>query len=285
MPASDREEALRELGRIARERRENAQVSLENVYERTRIRLEYLRGIEHGNYQNFPDIVYTKGFVRTYLGMIGADDLRRDFTEWLDKDNAPKARNLPPTNILGNTTPPPKGYELASRFWLFLALALVLAGAGGFVWYSWDSNPIIITVHNNKPAEPNPTSGVISGEVSFDKAPLVISPDHNLLSILPASASIAVEPAKPEPPYIYIRARGDVWMSVAIGEKVVYRQTLKTGAGVSWDLTARATVTYGRPNMAEVVLNGKNLGVPNPRGAKTSETYLYDPDGTFRQKP
>lgn len=40
MPASDRDEALRELGRLVAERREEARLLLEDVYERTRIRVE-----------------------------------------------------------------------------------------------------------------------------------------------------------------------------------------------------------------------------------------------------
>jgi hypothetical protein len=72
-------------------------------------------------------------------------------------------------------------------------------------------------------------------------------------------------------------------MRVTVGEKVVYSKTMKSGEEASWDLPAEAKVTYGRPNMAEVVLNGKALGPANPRGSKTSETYFYNPDGTTRK--
>jgi hypothetical protein len=75
----------------------------------------------------------------------------------------------------------------------------------------------------------------------------------------------------------------DVWMKVTIGDKIVYSKTLPSGSEVSWDLPARAKVTYGRPNAAEVVLNGTELGVPNPKGSKTAETYFYETDGTHRR--
>ena len=49
------------------ERRESLGMTLETVFDRTKIRPEYLRGIEEGDYKNFPEVVYIKGFVRTYL--------------------------------------------------------------------------------------------------------------------------------------------------------------------------------------------------------------------------
>ncbi|MDR1049258.1 MAG: DUF4115 domain-containing protein [Synergistaceae bacterium] len=282
MPASSREEALRELGRMAKEKREDAGLSLVEIYERTRVRLEYLQGIEDGNFRGFPDLVYIKGFVRTYLSVIGAEDLKDEFVTWLNKDEVVKERRLPPTNVLGNGTSPTKGFKPASHIWLFAILFLMLAGSGYYVWYSWNNIPF--------PFPGDPPQFVNTGEsVSDDEIPsqdvplLVLSPDSPGLSILPASQSVepVLEPEPPQKPSLLIRARGDVWMKVTIGEKVVYSKTMKSGERASWDLAAAAQVTYGRPNMAEIELNGKPLGLANPRGSRTSETYSYNPDGTY----
>ena len=91
------------------------------------------------------------------------------------------------------------------------------------------------------------------------------------------------EPPAPPPPSLEIRAAADVWMKVTVGDKVVFSKTLKKGSAVSWDLPAQAKVTYGRPNAASVVLNGKDLGTVSPKGGKRSETYFYSPDGSYRK--
>jgi cytoskeletal protein RodZ len=288
MPASSREEALKELGRMAREKREDANLSLEEIYERTRVRLEYLQGIEDGNYRGFPDLVYIKGFVRTYLSVVGAEDLKDEFISWLNKDEAVKERRLPPpTNVLGNGTSPTKGFKPASHLWLFAILLLVLAGSGCYVWYSWSSNPLIIDFRQFQ-GEPSPPASSeeesASDDIPSQDTPVVLSIDSRspALSILPASQSVEPAPAQIKPSLL-IRARGDVWMRVTVGDKIVYSKTMRPGEEASWDLSAEARVTYGRPNMAEVVLNGKALGLANPRGSRTSETYSYSPDGTWKK--
>jgi cytoskeletal protein RodZ len=283
MPASSREEALKELGRMAREKREDANLSLEEIYERTRVRLEYLQGIEDGNYRGFPDLVYIRGFVRTYLSVIGAEDLKDEFVSWLNKNEVVKEQRLPPTNVLGNSTSPTKGFKPASHLWLFAILFLALAGSGCYVWYSWSSNPFPFIVGIRQVQEGDaPPAGEeesLSGDIPSQDVPLVLSHDNPFL-ILPASGSVEPEP-EPIKPSLSIRARGDVWTRVSIGGRVVFTKTMRSGETASWDLPSEARVTYGRPNMAEVVLNGKELGLANPRGSKTSETYIYNPDGTY----
>lgn len=285
MPASDRDEDLKELGRLARDRREEANLSLEDVFERTRVRIEFLQGIEQGDYQGFPDLVYIRGFVRTYLSVIGADDLRDEFLSCLNRE-ASREPYVPPQNILGNGTSPTKGFKPASHFWLFALLILVLIGAGGYVWYSWAESGFSLSDFQ-RIQDGQASESVVSRDTSSTDVFFPTSGDDAFLSILPASASIVPPPLQPKPepvrPSLHIRAKGDVWMKVTIANKVLFSKTLKSGMEVSWDLPSPAKVTYGRPNMAEIVLNGKELGVVNPKGSKKSETWLYNPDGTHKE--
>ena len=269
MPASDRDEALRELGRMAMEIREDVGLSLEDIFEKTRVRIEFLRGIEQGSYQGFPDLVYVKGFVRTYLSVIGAEELKDEFMAWLNKDYS-KERRLPPTNVLGNTTYPTKGFKPASHFWLFVVLFMVLVGSGCYVWYSWSNNVIIPRF------DPVQQSGATlsSDEGSLDVPPT--SSQDDSLSVLPVSG--ADEPQERKAPYLHIKAdRTDVWVEVTISGRVVFSRTMSQGSEVSWDLPARAKVRYGRENAATVILNGKELD----RSASSRGTHYYEPDGTF----
>ena len=294
--------ALRELGQIAAERRESIGMTLETVYDRTKIRLEYLKGIEEGDYTNFPEVVYIKGFVRTYLKLIGAEDLQDDFMTQLNKLEPPDTFQVPMqreesrrrqgksqsqsqkniSRVLGNGSSLPKGFKPASHFWLFLVLILALAGTGVYVWYAVKyegldlRNMKFFSFSGNNNIFTNPETS--SNDVSSNANPEPVPVSEDIL------AAQSEDKETPEiKPFIEIHAVNDVWLSVRFGNaQPVFSRTLKKGDFMRWDLIENepARVVFGRPRSAQVILNGKDLGVVNP-SAKRSETYIYNFDGTF----
>lgn len=282
---NERNDALKELGRIVTERRESAGMTLEAVFERTRIRPEYLRGIEEGDYTDFPEPVYVKGFIRTYLKLIGAEDLLEDFHEQLDRSEHPKkeigARNI--NNILGNGSSMPEGFKPASHFWLFLVLISALIGTGAYVWYAMSNGGF--DLKNLKLFSFSNSGNVLSQEVLSNDLDLEVS-GVEIESVTLSEEPVISEEPEPEPevkPSLEIHAVNDVWLSVSFGnEQPVFRRTLKRGDMLRWEFEEPARVLFGRPTAAQVILNGQDLGIVNSRGKK-AETYTYNPDGTYRK--
>ena len=289
----EQNDALIELGQEAAKRRESIGMTIEAVFDRTKIRPEYLRGIETGNYTGFPEVVYIKGFVRTYLKLIGAEDLQDDFMHELDRlDNTKSSRkqdfkqqkNI--NDILGNGSEVPQGFKPPSHFWLFLVLIAALVGTGAYVWYAityggFDPKTFSFFKFGSNNTNTTPPAIISSGDLG------VIVDDEIQSVTLSEDETVSEEPEpepEPEPaPYIEIHAIRDVWMSVAFGNaQPIYRRTLKRGESMRWDLTDYARINFGRPSAAQVILNGKDLGIVNP-SAKKSESYIYNPDGTFRR--
>ncbi|MBR4196375.1 MAG: DUF4115 domain-containing protein [Synergistaceae bacterium] len=293
---TEQNEALVELGRMITERRESLGMTLETVFDRTKIRPEYLRGIEAGDYRNFPEVVYIKGFVRTYLKLIGAEDLQEDFMSQLDrslnpqqsmqmhsrkKQPDPKQKPKNMNSILGNGSNMPQGFKPTSHFWLFLVLLLALAGTGAYVWYAVSYGGLDLRNLKLFSFSGGNTAVTPAGTLSADLG----LPDTNVP--VPVAVSIdepVSEEPEPEPeisPYLEIHAVNDVWLSVSFGGgQPVFRRTLRRGEVMRWDLNEQARVVVGRPTAAQVILNGKDLGIANPT-ARRSETYLYNPDGTY----
>lgn len=283
------EDALKELGRKASERRESIGMTLETVFDRTKIRPEYLRGIEEGDYTNFPELVYIKGFVRTYLKLIGAEDLQEEFMNQLDRTQPAKKQDFHEprndktvkrkNNILGSGSNMPKGFKPASHFWLFLVLVAALVGTAAYVWYAVTYGGL--DLKNMKFFNFNGAGGPLTA-VNLSSEDIILA-SYDIGEPVSLDESADEEP-EPEPePSLEIHAINDVWLSVTIGNaQPVYRRTLKKGEMMKWDLTAPARVSFGRPTAAQVVLNGKDLGIVNPSGRR-AETYIYNPDGTFRK--
>ncbi len=284
-------EALKDLGRIVAERRENAGLTLEAVFDKTRIRPEYLHGIEDGDYTDFPEPVYVRGFIRTYLKVIGAEDLLDDFNAQLEyKDNVHtvkrevSSRNV--ANALSNGSSVPEGFKSVSHFWLFLVLIAALAGTGIYVWYAVSSGGL--DLKNMKFFNFSGSGGVVSPEILPSDIEVSVTEIEDVtISDDPGTSEIEEE-EEPEPvpeikPSLEIHAVNDVWLSVSFGDdKPVYRRTLKRGEVMRWDFNETARVLFGRPNAAQVILNGKDLGVVNPK-AKKAETYTYETDGTYKK--
>ena len=282
---NERNDALKELGRIVTERRENAGMTLEAVFERTRIRPEFLRGIEEGDYTDFPEPVYVKGFIRTYLKLIGAEDLLEDFNAQLSNKEHGRTSSRKETgnknisSILGSGTGMPEGFKPASHFWLFLVLIAALIGTGAYVWYAMNNGDL--DLKNLKLFSFSNGGNVIPQEI--------VSDDLEISEVEIESVTLSEEPViseEPEPeikPSLEIHAVNDVWLSVSFGNaQPVFRRTLKRGDVMRWDLEETARVLFGRPTAAQVILNGQDLGIVNSRGKK-AETYTYSPDGTYRK--
>ena len=285
--------SLKELGRLLTERRESLGMTLETVFDRTRIRPEYLRGIEAGDYTDFPETVYVKGFIRTYLKLVGAEDLQKDFMAQLDRiEHAQqpvnkrefRANSSGATNILGSGSSMPKGFKPASHFWLFLVLAMALIGTGVYVWYAITYGGL--DIKNLKLFNFSGNNGGLTA-VEVTSEDMTIEAVSGDLGENISADEEANEPEEEEEeevsPYLEIHAVNDVWLSVAFGNaQPTFRRTLKRGEVMRWDLAAPARVVIGRPTAAQVILNGQDLGIVNP-SAKKSETYIYNVDGTYRK--
>ena len=133
----NRENKLQELGKEIRRRREDLGLSLNDVYEGTKIRTQFLEGIERGDFSEFPGTVYIRGFIRSYLQFIGAEDFWAEYLPVLSEGIQKKKEEEP---VVGSCAAPAKGFKPASRFWIFAILLLVLFGSSWYVWYTWDQN-------------------------------------------------------------------------------------------------------------------------------------------------
>ena len=62
-----------ELGQILNQARENKDLTLEEVYEKTRINVHFLEALENGDYDAFPSPTHARGFLRNYARFLGLD--------------------------------------------------------------------------------------------------------------------------------------------------------------------------------------------------------------------
>ncbi len=61
------------LGELLRQARDERGLELSDIAELTHVRREYLRALEEGRFEDLPEDVYTKNFVRLYAQAAGLD--------------------------------------------------------------------------------------------------------------------------------------------------------------------------------------------------------------------
>ena len=155
-----RENTLQDLGKEIRRKREERGLSLKDVHEGTKIRIQFLEGIERGDFSEFPGTVYVRGFIRTYLQFIGAEEFWGEYLPVLSEGTERVREEEPP--VVGSCTPPTKGFKPASRFCIFAILLLVAAGS---FWYryTWDQNGVPSLRPGKKTSKERRTSNGTTG--------------------------------------------------------------------------------------------------------------------------
>lgn len=276
---------LMELGARIRAIREERGLRIDDIVETTRIRKQFLEGIERGDYSEFPGDVYIRGFVRTYLKTLGAETVWEEvgslFKEEQRESSEPAA--------LGACTAPARGFKPASKFWIFLLLVCALAGSGWYVWYAWNGE--LVTPNPPRALETEASRDALTGAAANGASSLpggprslsadTFSPDASLFS--PLSGEMRLSPTPTPTPVqqqlkkLVLSAVRECWIRVVRGDKVVYQDILQKDKSVTFDADARIVVTFGRPDAVSVVWNGKELGKAGS-GSKVVKLF-YDPDG------
>ncbi|MBN1331567.1 helix-turn-helix domain-containing protein [Candidatus Dojkabacteria bacterium] len=67
---------IQTIGELLKEKRAKKGLSLRQISEITKIRVEYLQALEDGRYSAFPSEVYLKGFLKNYAKFLGIDKER-----------------------------------------------------------------------------------------------------------------------------------------------------------------------------------------------------------------
>ncbi|MDE0810683.1 MAG: helix-turn-helix domain-containing protein, partial [Alphaproteobacteria bacterium] len=115
-----------EIGLTLHEARERSGQSLQDASHDLRIRLEYLRAIENGDFRSLPGMTYAIGYVRSYAQYLGLD-VERAISIF-----KAEARELNKPRQLVFPSPAPEG-KVPGGALMFIAAFLAIVGYSG--WY------------------------------------------------------------------------------------------------------------------------------------------------------
>ena len=279
--------------------RESKGLRLEDIARRYRIRLSFLESIESGRFEDLPEPVYTKTFIKTYAGLLGVDagPILAKYAKHIEQTLPP----APPEEKAAGLKGPDAGKAalswlgmLGSRVgWTFLALA-VLVGLGIFAFQDRPEKPV--------PAKTAPQEEVKPPEKPAEVKPPEVPPAQQPEAAPPPAQeqAAAPEPKKPqapppaektEPPpaappatgplSLTIEATEAAWVQVKADKSSAVQRLLQAGEKVSVEAKEKITVDLGNAGGVQITFQGRSLGSPGKRG---EVVHLVYPEGRRVEK-
>lgn len=219
--------AAAELGLKLRQAREQKGYSIGEVAERLKLSARQIEGLESGNYEGMPELVFVRGFLRTYGRFLDLDD--NEVAAFLDRIMPQNRNNLYAVDRSGSQALNYQQTEVKKSFptWILGVLTAVVIGGGIYVWQSKSNQEYAKQSDNMERPEP---AGSAAGNLQADNISVVAMGSDAAASAVPAASAPAAVPAQTmasEPVVAASAASGVVPVAAdELAVKVLYRSNL-----------------------------------------------------------
>ena len=261
------DESLKKFAEELKSLREKKAISLNEIYDKTRIDVKYLNEIENGNFDVLPE-VYVRAFLKKYAEMIELDS-----EEILSKYDIAKGENseevtppkfkkieldlikdeetsktfddiedeIPDTAAI-NKDDKKKNIYMSALFILVSLAAVILY----LIFFNDGSEEIIIE---------KPIDEIISERAQEENGAKIEVAEDNSEQIVPTTTSLVTRDSLS----LRINAIDTSWMRVMIDNKFNDEFTLSPSLSKSFRAKSNFSILIGNAGGVELVLNGKKL--------------------------
>ncbi|MBF0345572.1 MAG: helix-turn-helix domain-containing protein [Nitrospirae bacterium] len=262
------------IGIYLKKAREQANISLEDIAVRTRIRFEYLRALEEEGFDRLPAEIYTKGYIQAYLKAISQDP-----REGLRIYNEQLHGAIIKVSSVHDTEK--KGFLPIKHLLYAVILLFIVAGAFFLIYQRQNvksfhvkptfSKPAILSQNNNSYALNN-----IKPVSPYEGGQRVITEDVTRTAlkttIVKEAESSVVAPQK-DKHNLSLEVLEATWISITIDDKDKQAMMLKPGDTPQWSGNDNFSLRLGNAGGVRVSFDGKDQGIPGKRGSVLTVNY------------
>jgi cytoskeleton protein RodZ len=217
--------------------REEKGLSLQDIYESTRISVTNLKAIENGQYQLLPAPAYTRTFIRSYARVIGVESeiLLDAYEKYLQPLNAPPGKE----KETGSAWLKPGGHGKMIVWLVSCAMAAIVV--------------VMFLLYYNQPGpEIAPTPSAPPAQTAPDMKP-------------------NVEPETPKPVsekkyHLFMEAREPVWLRIRGDGNQSEQMLLQAGETLERFASDSFTIDIGNAGGIAITFQGKSIGSIGKRG-------------------
>jgi len=259
------------IGPVLEKARKERGLSLEEAEHATKIRKRYLAGLEREDFGVLPDVIYARGFLKTYANYLGLDgeDLARELR---DRRRPRRERGvtygaLPKTSEFDRPLINPgelngkerRGISPSKILNLLVALLLLAAVVGSLYYVGLDAQNVDTQGAGQNP-EPRPPS---RQDAPSNPQPDGAAPAAGGTEKRPKNADENGAPAalQPETLSVVVSVEDDPsWLSVVTDGRLAYEQIAQPGFSQTFDAQHAVSIKTGNAGAVGVEVNGQDLG-------------------------
>lgn len=265
------------VGQLLKKAREESGKNLKEISEILKIRYDYLRAIEEGDFKQLPEEVYIKGYIREYAELLHIDP-ETALSAYVQQTSPPQDdKGETPTNVTSD-------HKKSKITYILVPLVLVVFGLIlFFVFHSpkkeHELSQIPMNTENVIPSpistEPEETPQMPAEIKEESPSPLsetkeeVITPHADTLkgtlpdTATPTKNNVNIGKA---PHSLKIVATDTVWLLITIDNSAPKEMLLKLGETVTFQAQEGFSLKLGNAGGAKVVFDGKDIGKLGGKG-------------------
>jgi len=277
--------ALRaEIGPILRAARLKRGQSLEAVAQQTRISKRFLEALEENRFEQFPAVVYLRGFLKSYC-----EHLDVNFDEiWKLLNAAPEAETaegVQGITAAEGTPAPEKAMEAPAAEQKKSSPKATKGNSSSVPTHAPSHAPAhsahapshapahTPASHDAHPHSSGATGAIVLALVLAVGLAVYLFKDGGKPAVEPAQAPPAALQPMPRQvePKLVVRLKNDAWLRVSVDGQVVFEGRAPRDAVQEWKPSKFVDLRTTEPAALEVTLNGQPFALTNP-----------GPDGQYR---
>jgi len=261
---------LDNLGEFLRQQREGKNVSIEELATRTRIAVRFIKLIEENQFDQLPNPVSAKGFLRSYARCLGLDEaaVLNRFSDVLQPSE--------PAAISGAEEKVPSYIQRKQPDRLPFPLWAALAVVGMIALF------LILAFFMPKKQEaasPPPPEEILSDEpVSPELSPIPPPPEEGEAApsaspspAAPIPSTIPTPPVSPQAAsagssVLLIEAMEQSWIHATIDGREIKEALLQPNEKIQWEAKEKFVLTVGNAGGVRLFLDGRELSPLGPSG-------------------
>ena len=268
-------DSLKIASKFLKSQREKKEFTIEEVCIELKLDKDIILDIENGNFDNFKNYLFLKGYVRNYANFLGVQVSLPEVE--IKKNKKVSSRKKPSWNLIGNK----KKYIYLITFLIFILMLSTFSNKNKNLEYEISSSSIdakntdIEKKENNIPIKTTDLKSNTAHkeskniqDINMDENKILLEKssdsDDNPSSNNDNSENISIEPIHPvNDVFLEITYKGDSWTEIIDSKgDIIFFDLVKRGKTIKFNILAPFEILLGDATVVNIKYNNKLISIP-----------------------